>query len=199
MSADEAEATLKEKKRLLHELLESRKFGPEYSSLQDELLSLERIVSEARGEPYAVETAVMESWPGMAHFTAVIGDSFHCTVLFATLKREHIALRFVSVVGYKLTAVSDETMDGHPLTGRGLASYRAFVVNNSAWVKELESIDTVHPNHSPARWRTSRHYLLGFKDRMFEAIAENVEFLGTFSTVEQALTSAAAQVRTAVR
>lgn len=199
MSAPEAEASLKATKRLLDQLLDQRQFGPEYRTLQDEVLRLERVVADARGEPYVVESSLVQPWPGMAHFTAVVGDSFNCAVLFASLKREHMALRFVSIAGYKVTDVSDEIIESHPLTGRGLTAYGAFVVKNSAWVKELESIDKIHPHHIAERWRTSRHYLLCFKDRMFEAIAESVQFMGTFSTVEQALEHASAQVRSPVR
>jgi hypothetical protein len=194
MNASEAEAALDATRRLLQQRLEERQFGPEYRSLQEEVLRLERVVAETRGEPFVLEAPVMDAWPGMAHFTAVIGDSFHCTVLFATPKREHVALRFMSIAGYKVTGVSDEIIEGHPLTGRGLTAYRTFVVNNSPWLKELESTDSVHPNHRVERWRIYRHYLLCFKDRMFEAIAENAEHVGTFKTVQQALDHASAQV-----
>lgn len=196
MNATDAKALLAEKNRLLAELLERRQFGPEYRSIQEEVLHLERVVAEHDGESYAVESAVA-GWPGMAHLTAVVGDAFDCVVLFANVKRVHMAMRFVSAAGYKLTDVSDETIDGHPLTGRGLTSYGAFVVKHSAWKKELESIDSVHPRHIAERWLASEHYLLCFKDRMFEAIARSVELIGTFTTVEEALGSV--QVRPSVR
>jgi hypothetical protein len=189
MSADNTEETLKAKSRALEQMVQQRRFGPEYWTLHDDVLRLERVLAEMRGEPHAVELSLErgQAWPGMAHFTTVGGDSFNCSVLFITQTREHMALSFSSVAGYKLTDVSDEVIEGHPLTGKGLTAYGAFVVKNSPWVKELESIDRVHPQHAPERWRTSQHYLLCFKDRMFEAIARNVQLTGPFSTVDEAL------------
>lgn len=54
-------------------------------------------------------------------------------------------------------------------------------MKHSAWIAELEAIDRVHPQ----RWRNVQHYLLCFKDRMFEAIALGVQQLGTFGSTDE--------------
>ena len=63
------------------------------------------------------------------------------------------------------------------MIGKGLKAYGSFVVKNSSWLRELQSVDAAHPQHDPERWRKSQHYLLCFKDRMFEAIAQEVQTL----------------------
>jgi hypothetical protein len=199
MSTDSTKETLEAKGRALELMVQQRRFGPEYRALHDEVLRLERVLADKRGEPHAVEFSLGQAWHGMAHFCAVVGDSFSCAVVFTTLKRQHVMLSFSSVAGYKVTDVSDEIIEGHPLTGKGLTAYGAFVVKNSPWIEELESIDRVHPQHAPERWRTSKHYLICFKDRLFEAVAQDVQLAGTFGKVEEALNQAVAHVRPLVR
>jgi hypothetical protein len=190
MNKSSPEELLDAKTRALEHLVQQRRFGPEYRALHDEVLNLERVIADSRGEPHAVEFSLGENWGGMAHFSTVVGNSFGCAVVLVTQTREHVALGFSSVAGYKLTDVSDEIIQGHPLTGKGLTAYGAFVVRHSPWINELELIDRVHPQHSAARWRASRHYLLAFKDRMFEAIAQDVQHIGTFGGADEAFNRA---------
>ena len=98
-------------------------------------------------------------------------------------------------VGKKLILdVGDEIIEAHPLTGKGLTAYRTFLVKNSPWVKELEEIDKSHPQHDAMRWRKLQHYMLCFKDRIFEAISETSELLGTFPTLDEAIRQALMQL-----
>jgi hypothetical protein len=73
----------------------------------------------------------------------------------------------------RLNGVNDEAINGHPLYGRGLATYQPHYVGNSRWIKELQSIHSVHPAYDPARWKDLKHYLLCFHDDMFECIARS--------------------------
>jgi hypothetical protein len=190
MSKDSVEEILNAKNRALEQMVQQRRFGLEYRTLHDEILHLERVLAETHGEPHAVELSLGEGWGGMAHFSVVVGNSFRCAVVFVTKMREHSALGFSSVAGYKLTDVSDEIIEGHWLTGKGLTAYGAFVVKHSPWINELELVDRVHPQHSAERWQMSRHYLLCFKDRMFEAIAQDVRHIGTFGSADEAFNRA---------
>lgn len=49
----------------------------------------------------------------------VLGEALHCAIVFATRKRTPAALGFHAVSRYKLTAVGNEIIDGHPLTRKG--------------------------------------------------------------------------------
>ena len=175
--------------RELASLLSQRRLGPEYGAIHDEALRLERILAEERGEPYAAVFPLGDVWEGMlAYSPTVAGNAFSCTVVFETKKRTAYAVvSFLRIAGYKLTDISDEIIEGHALIGKGLKAYGSFVVKNSSWLRELQSVDAVHPQHDPERWRKSQHYLLCFKDRMFEAIAQEVQVVGTFATKNEAL------------
>jgi hypothetical protein len=70
---------------------------------------------------------------------------------------------------------NDEAIAGHPLHGRGLASYRAHEVLNSAWIEEAIRVNSVHPHHSDAPFRQLHHYALLFHDEMIEALARGIE------------------------
>jgi hypothetical protein len=66
---------------------------------------------------------------------------------------------------------NDEVLHGHPLHGKGLEPYAAHLIANSAWLAELQRINSVHPYYDPARWLSYEHYLLTFHDDTFECIA----------------------------
>jgi hypothetical protein len=164
-----------------------RQFGAEYFALEQEVLHLERAVAEQRGEPHAVEMPMGDVLSGTPLMSAVFGNAFSCAIVFPTKARQYAVLQFLLTEGYKLTGVGDETIRGHSLTGRGLDPWCAFVVKNSPWLAGLEAVDRTHPQHRPETWRKRQHYLLSFKDNMFEAIAQDVQLVGIFTTEEEAL------------
>src|SRR5262245_6658712 len=67
---------------------------------------------------------------------------------------------------------NDEAFDGHPLAGRGLEPYGAFVVENSSWIRGLERMNSVHSYHKPERFWALKHYVLSFHDSTFECVAD---------------------------
>lgn len=69
---------------------------------------------------------------------------------------------------------NDEVLHGHPLYGKGLEGYRPMRVENSAWLAELQRINSVHDGYAPERWRRLSHYFFGFHDSTFECVAESV-------------------------
>src|SRR5687768_6362850 len=48
-----------------------------------------------------------------------------------------------------LGAPNDEAFEGHPLASRGLRPYGAYEVLDSSWIRRLERMNAVHPDHSP--------------------------------------------------
>ena len=66
---------------------------------------------------------------------------------------------------------SDEAFDGHPLASRGLEPWDAFEVVDSSWVRQLERMNAVHPAHRPEHFADYRHFILAFKDAVFECVA----------------------------
>ena len=194
MREHEIANALAEKASALDAMVAQRKFGPEYVTLSHEVLALERQLAETRQEPHAVEWSAGTEWNGMCSFPTVIGNGLRCAIMWTTKTREHAVLVFRSLAGYRLSDVGDEIIDAHPLTGKGLAPYRAFVVERSPWLAELRAIDSVHPGHDAARWTAMQHYLMSFKDRMFEALATETRFVGVFPTFDKATTAAIAEI-----
>ncbi len=80
--------------------------------------------------------------------------------------------------GAVLGGLNDEALHGHALWSSGLADaghYGAAEVMGSAWIRELEAANRVHPLHRPERFERLRHFILGFHDSTFECIADGYD------------------------
>jgi hypothetical protein len=54
---------------------------------------------------------------------------------------------------------NDEAFGGHPLADRGLSPYGVFEIKDSSWVRKLERMNAVHPNHDKHRFmRNKKHF-----------------------------------------
>jgi hypothetical protein len=106
-----------------------------------------------------------------------------------------VVLQFGGVLALMFGAPNDEALHGHPLAGRGLDAYGAYRVEHSSWVRRLERMSRVHPQHSPERFSRLQHFVLTFHDSTLECVASappNVSVLrGT--TPRQAVVDAAPQ------
>jgi hypothetical protein len=70
---------------------------------------------------------------------------------------------------------NDEAFTGHPLASRGLEPYAVFEVEQSSWIRQLERMNAVHPNHKPELFASYRHFVFAFHDSTFEAVADGFE------------------------
>ncbi len=68
---------------------------------------------------------------------------------------------------------NDEAFEGHPLESRGLRPYGAYLVQDSSWIRQLEKMNSVHPNHDPQYFKKLKHYVFVFHDSTFECVAES--------------------------
>ena len=66
---------------------------------------------------------------------------------------------------------NDEAFHGHPLYARGLRPYSAAEVAESSWIRAMERMNSVHPNHQPEHYENFRHFIIAFHDSTFECIA----------------------------
>jgi hypothetical protein len=176
--------------------MKQRFSAEEYGAALEEVLRLERLVAEKRGEPYAAKWELPGVWDGMTLDCTVLGNQSKCLVIFETkpASGKFRILQFRGTAGYKLTDVGDEVIAAHSLTGRGLTAYGAFLVEHSPWIKELEQIDRTHPQFDAQKWRNTKHHMLCFKDRMFEALATEATLAGEAASRETATTIALAQL-----
>jgi hypothetical protein len=73
---------------------------------------------------------------------------------------------------------NDEAQSGHRLYGRGLSDVLwAGIVEQSAWISDLERQNRVHRRHDPARLTRLTHFILPLKECTVEAVAEEVTVL----------------------
>ena len=82
---------------------------------------------------------------------------------------------------------NEEAYMGHPLAGRGVRPFGAFRIENSSWLRRLESMNSVHRDHSPARFSALTHYIVTFHDSTFECIAASYTVETTQAPPKQAL------------
>ncbi len=68
---------------------------------------------------------------------------------------------------------NEEAYMGHPLAGRGFRPFGAFRIENSSWLRRVESMNSAHRNHSPARFAALTHFIATFHDSTFECIASS--------------------------
>lgn len=88
---------------------------------------------------------------------------------------------------HRFSGVNDEVLSGHPLYGKGLEFYGAHEVDDSSWLKELQTVHSVHARYDPTRWNSVKHYVLCFHDDMLEVLAEGVTIEKRSGTVKEVL------------
>jgi hypothetical protein len=90
---------------------------------------------------------------------------------------QRVVVRFAQVKSLLLGAPNDESLNAHPLYGRGLRRYEFAEVEDSPWIAELEEANRVHPSHSPDAFADLRHFILPFHDSTFECVARSVKIV----------------------
>lgn len=84
----------------------------------------------------------------------------------------------IAIVTFKIsyaTLVSppnDEAFIGHPLYKMGLKSYFISKIENSPWISSVMIMNSVHPYHNPQTFEKYSHYIIPFKESVFECLAE---------------------------
>lgn len=98
----------------------------------------------------------------------------HVTVKSADSDGEPIAVvEFQRAYAHYMGMPNDEAFSGHPLYERGLRPHMVAEVADSPWVRALVRMNSVHPNHDPARFAKLRHFAFAFHDTIFECVAES--------------------------
>lgn len=117
-------------------------------------------------------------------------DGTYVTVVGADADGMEIAIvDFAHPLLHMFGPPNNEAFQGHPLANRGLRPYSAAEVIESSWLRAVERMNAVHPNHDPARFMANRrHFIFAFHDSTFECIAEGfaiTRFQGSMSGAVQ--------------
>jgi hypothetical protein len=104
-----------------------------------------------------------EGWDGTQAPRIVSPESEDVPVAVVEFQRPHAHL---------FGPPNDEAFSGHPLSGRGLSPYGAYVIEGSSWIRALERMNSVHEHHDPGRFWKLTHYVFAFHDSTFECVAD---------------------------
>jgi hypothetical protein len=106
---------------------------------------------------------------------------------------EPIAIvRFAPCEAHMFGPPNDEAFAGHPLAARGLKPYSAAEVRHSSWIRRLERMNSVHPEHRPEGYWSLRHLVFAFHDRTFECVCRGFDVRLTRGTLRGTLPAMAA-------
>lgn len=178
--------------------LASQQEGPlwdAWRAADSDVLTLERRVAAAKGEPYAVPADFPVKWDISAPLPLLLCGDHKAFLTFCLSEPnpawdgisaktvdpaslESPALCLVTINGClsaKLGAPNDEVHHGHVLHGRGLEPYTAQIVVNSPWLTEVRANNEVHPGYGPERWESAKHFILWFHDSTFECLAASLD------------------------
>lgn len=84
-------------------------------------------------------------------------------------------LRFKQVRYHSFGTPNDEALNGHPYYKLGLRSYSFYMIERSDLIEKLQSINSVHPYYNASKWSNLKHYIITFKEQMFECVASEYE------------------------
>lgn len=90
-----------------------------------------------------------------------------------------VVLRFEGVLQFRLGYPGDEALHGHPLAKQGMEHYRAYVVDNSPLIAEIENQNRVHPAFRAGMYDKFHHWVLTFHDETLEVVALRGVVVGT--------------------
>jgi hypothetical protein len=181
----------------------------EYRAAQEAVLVAERALAAAIGEQYAVPLEFPAQWDIGAPLPYLLQNDYKTFLIFlladtqpcydgslvtlvspADKNPSNMAVvEFKGCMCSKMGAPNDEVYEGHPLHGKGFEGYSPLRVVNSEWIKELETINSVHRQYRPERWRTLGHYIFGFHDCTFECVAQTFVVEKMAATIPTALTA----------
>ena len=86
-------------------------------------------------------------------------------------------------------APNDEAFVAHPLHSRGvLVPYRAFMVENSSWLRSMDRMNAAHSSHNSVRFlQQYRHFVFAFHDSTFECLARRIRWSTGVGSLEESV------------
>ena len=188
MTISELETALQEAREHL-ENRKSKAWGSE--AARDAVFQAERALAAAKGEQYAVLIDFPVRWDVGAPCPHQLQSDCRTFLVFFLLdvdpnwdgtwikirrpdSPEPQKLALIEFEGCRCTKMGlprEDAFAAHPLSGRGFVPYRAMSVENSAWVKELETINAADHAFRGEIWGELKHYIFPFHDSTFECVA----------------------------
>lgn len=128
-------------------------------------------------QPVAIEMTEFPQMETGAPCPLVLADERRVVLsyLLRDFPDDHLSavVSFENARTHQLGTPGDETQYAHPLWRSGLSHYRAFRIEHSPLICELERIDSIHRHHKPEVFRQLNHYIFLMHDSIFECVAKS--------------------------
>lgn len=150
----------------------------QYQRISEQILIAERAVAQAQGLSFAEPLSLPYDWTSSSSVRLFAASAHSALIAYDHLKStDGIAvIRLKALYKIIFGGPNDEVREGHPLSGRGLATYGAFVVRRSDWIRKEKTINSVHDQYSEGDWLVFSHFIFCFHDIQVEAIARDLEY-----------------------
>ncbi|HRE47545.1 MAG TPA: hypothetical protein PLD47_07470 [Aggregatilineales bacterium] len=151
---------------------------------------LERKLAAAKGEAYATTLDFPVRWDVGAPMPHVFANEHWVFLTFLVadspmIPTEPVSLTYAVVeflrpVAHRSGSPSEDDQFGHYLCGRGQEIYRAQIVENSAWLREMidmwKKANLEDDDSDEKHWQQRiKHYIFWFHDSTFECLARGYE------------------------
>jgi hypothetical protein len=168
----------------------SKAWTPETRShfwrIREFVLEKERELCALQGTEHAVESPIQLGKQGLnTEDCLLMSNHFSCGFVYGRDDYGYCIL-FKLHEGVRLESINDEVHSGHPLTGRGLGHYDAYIIQNSEWVRTLSKIQSVHDQYSQTFWDSVEHHLFLFRERIIEVLSKDKPEIHGFDSLAQA-------------
>lgn len=160
------------------------------AAAEAKVYELERKLAAAKGEAYAVPLDFPIRWDVGAPMPHVWANehSVFLTFLVADspmtptepVSLTYAVVEFLRPVAHRLGLPSEDDQFSHYLYGRGQEIYRAQIVENSPWLREMidmwKKANSEDDDSDEKYWQQHiKHYIFWFHDSTFECLARGYE------------------------
>ncbi|MGJ8664813.1 MAG: hypothetical protein ACSHW7_00460 [Patiriisocius sp.] len=84
-----------------------------------------------------------------------------------------VMIKFANPLIHKFGSPNSEVLSGHNLYKFGIEFFEAHLIEDSTWLKEISTINSVHRYYKEEKFSKYKHYLLSFDDNTFECISKD--------------------------
>jgi hypothetical protein len=146
--------------------------------VKDRVVPLDNVPQSSAGAPLPFVVAD-EDRVVLAYYLETPDDGWDGStvrVVDSATSEEPVALvRFNHCTAHMFGPPNDEAFAGHPLAKRGLQPYGAYRIESSSWIRQLEHMNSVHPQHRPDRYWELQHFIFAFHDSTFDCVCRDFE------------------------
>ncbi|MDB5131023.1 MAG: hypothetical protein JWR02_772 [Mucilaginibacter sp.] len=101
-----------------------------------------------------------------------------------------IELKFNYSSYHSISPPNDEALNGHPYYDLGLRWCAFYELLGSELIESLGKMSRFHPYYNPYAYKDAHHYIITFKEKVFECVADSFEVIQEQTTYYKTALSA---------